>query len=76
MNIHKNTGLHIVISAPIIEMCVVTLMEIIINIIIIIIIIFFFFSMKFNFHSVAVVFTLVETKQMRINVHKRNKTKT
>jgi hypothetical protein len=27
-------------------------------------------------HSVAVVLTLVQTKQMRINTHKRNNTKT
>ena len=28
------------------------------------------------FHSVAVVLTLVQTKQIRINAHKRNNTKT
>jgi len=29
-----------------------------------------------SFHSVAVVLTLVQTKQIRINIHKRNNTKT
>ena len=28
-----------------------------------------------SIHSVAVVFTLVQTKQIRINIHKRNDTK-
>ena len=32
-------------------------------------------SMQLNCHSVAVVLTLVQTKQMRINIHKRNNTK-
>ena len=31
---------------------------------------------QLSFHSVAVVLTLVQTKQMRINIHKRNNTKT
>ena len=29
-----------------------------------------------SFHSVAVVLTLVQTKQVRINIHKQNNTKT
>jgi hypothetical protein len=29
-----------------------------------------------TFHSVAVVLTLVQTNQIRINIHKRNNTKT
>ena len=32
--------------------------------------------MQLSCHSVAVVFTLVRTKQIRINIHKRNNTKT
>jgi hypothetical protein len=31
--------------------------------------------MQLSIHSVAVVFTLVQTKQIRINIHKRNNTK-
>jgi len=31
--------------------------------------------LQLSFHSVAVVFTLVETKQIRINTHKRNNKK-
>jgi hypothetical protein len=32
--------------------------------------------LRLSFYSVAVVLTLVETKQIRINIHKRNSTKT
>ena len=32
--------------------------------------------LQFSFPSVAVVLTLVQTKQIRINIHKRNNTKT
>jgi hypothetical protein len=32
--------------------------------------------MQLSFHSVAVVLTLVQTKQIRINIHKRKSTKT
>jgi hypothetical protein len=31
--------------------------------------------MQLSFHSVAVVLTLVYTKQIRINIHKRNNTR-
>ena len=34
------------------------------------------YLLQFSCHSVAVVLTLVQTKQIRINVHKRNNTKT
>ena len=32
--------------------------------------------LQLSCHSVAVVLTLVQTKQIRINIHKRNNTKT
>jgi hypothetical protein len=32
--------------------------------------------LQLSFHSLAVVLTLVQTKQIRINIHKRNITKT
>jgi len=32
-------------------------------------------QMQLSCHSVAVVLTLVQTKQIRINIHKRNNTK-
>jgi hypothetical protein len=32
--------------------------------------------LQFSVHVVAVVLTRVQTKQLRINIHKRNKTKT
>jgi hypothetical protein len=32
--------------------------------------------LQLSFHSVAVVLALVQTKQIRINIHKRNNTKT
>jgi len=39
-------------------------------------IISYYYVLQFNFHSVAVVLTLVQAKQIRINIHKRNNTKT
>ena len=42
----------------------------------IIIIIIITYLLQLSCHSVAVVLTLVQTKQIRINVHKRNNTKT
>ena len=48
-------------------------MACIITIIIIIIIIII---TAIEFHSVAVVLTIVQTKQIRINIHERNNTKT
>ena len=39
-------------------------------IIIIIIIIYYYFLLQLSCHSVAVVLTLVQTKQIRINIHK------
>ena len=44
-------------------------------IIIIIIIIITTYLLQLSFHSMAVVLTLVQTKQIRINIHKRNNTK-
>ena len=41
-----------------------------------IIIIIITYLLQLSCHSVAVVLTLVQTKQIRINVHKRNNTKT
>ena len=41
----------------------------------IIIIIIIIYLLQLSCHSVAVVLTLVQTKQIRINVHKRNNTK-
>jgi len=32
-------------------------------------------SIQLSFHSMAVVLTLVQTKQIRINIHKRDNTK-
>ena len=43
--------------------------------IIIIIIITIIILLQLSFHPVAVVLTLVQTKQIRINIHKRNNTK-
>jgi len=40
------------------------------------IIFYYYYLLKLSFHSVAVVLTLVQTKQVRINIHKRNNTKT
>jgi len=37
---------------------------------------FLLLLLKLSFHSVAVVLTLVQTKQIRIKIHKRNNTKT
>jgi len=34
------------------------------------------YLLQLSFHSVAVVLTIVQTKQVRINVRKRNNTKT
>ena len=34
------------------------------------------YLLQLSFHSVAVVLTIVQTKQVRINVHKRNNKKT
>jgi len=34
------------------------------------------YLLQFSFHSMAVVLTVVQTKQIRINIHKRNNTKT
>jgi hypothetical protein len=34
------------------------------------------YLLKLSLHSVAVVLTLVQTKQIRTNIHKRNNTKT
>jgi len=50
--------------------------RIIIIIIIIIITYLLTYLLQFSFHSVAVVLTPVQTKQIRINVHKGNNTKT
>jgi len=36
---------------------------------------YYYYLLKLICHSVAVVLTLVQTKQMRINIHKRNKPK-
>jgi hypothetical protein len=44
-------------------------------IIIIIIIIIITYLLQLSFHSVAVVLTLVQTKQIGINIHKLNNTK-
>jgi hypothetical protein len=35
----------------------------------------YYYSLQLCFHSVAVVLTLIQTKQIRINIHKRNSTK-
>jgi hypothetical protein len=37
---------------------------------------YYYYLLQFSCHSVAVVLTLVQTKQIRINIHKRNNTKT
>ena len=37
---------------------------------------YYFYLLQLSFHSVAVVLTLVQTKQIRINIYKRNNTKT
>jgi len=37
---------------------------------------YYYYLLRLSCHSVAVVLTLVQTKQIRINIHKRNKTKT
>ena len=34
------------------------------------------YLLQLNFHSMAVVLTVVQIKQIRINIHKRNNTKT
>ena len=36
---------------------------------------YYYYLLRLSCHSVAVVLTLVQTKQIRINIHKRNKTK-
>ena len=36
---------------------------------------YYYYLLQFSFHSVAAVLTLVQTKQIRINIHKRNNTK-
>jgi uncharacterized protein (UPF0333 family) len=51
------------------------LLLIIIIIIIIIITYLFIYLLQLSCHSVAVVLTPVQTKQIRINTHKRNNTK-
>jgi hypothetical protein len=38
--------------------------------------IFIYYKLQLSCHSAAVVFALVQTKQIRINVHKRNNKKT
>ena len=35
----------------------------------------YYYVLQLSCHSVAVVLSLVQTKQMRINIHKRNNTK-
>jgi len=37
---------------------------------------YYYYLLQLRCHSVAVVFTLLQTKQIRISVHKRNNTKT
>jgi hypothetical protein len=37
---------------------------------------YYYYLLQLSCHSVTVVFTLVQTKQIRINIHKRNNTKT
>jgi hypothetical protein len=37
---------------------------------------YYYYLLQLSFHSVAIVLTLVQTKQIRINIHKRNNTKT
>jgi hypothetical protein len=37
---------------------------------------YYYYLLQLSFHSVAVVLTLVQTKQIRINTHKRNNIKT
>ena len=37
---------------------------------------YYYYLLQLSCHSVAVVLKLVHTKQMRINIHKRNDTKT
>ena len=37
---------------------------------------YYYYLLQLSFHSVAVVLTLVQTKQIGINIHKRNNTKT
>ena len=37
---------------------------------------YYYYLLQLSCHSVAVVITLVQTKQIRINIHKRNNTKT
>ena len=37
---------------------------------------YYYYLLQLSCHSVAVVTTLVQTKQIRINIHKRNNTKT
>ena len=36
---------------------------------------YYYYKMQLSCHSVAAVLTLVQTKQIRINIHKRNNTK-
>jgi len=36
---------------------------------------YYYYLLKLSFHWVAVVLTPVQTKQIRINIHKRNNTK-
>ena len=37
---------------------------------------YYYSLLQFSFHSVAVVLTVVQSKQIRLNIRKRNKTKT
>ena len=37
---------------------------------------YYYYLMQLSFHSVAVVLTLIQAKRRRINIHKRNNTKT
>jgi hypothetical protein len=39
-------------------------------------VIYYYYLLHWSLHSVAVVLTLIQTKQIRINIHKRNNTKT
>jgi hypothetical protein len=36
---------------------------------------YYYYYLQLSFHSVAVILTLVQTKQIRRNIHKRNKQK-
>jgi len=37
---------------------------------------YYYYYLQLSCHSMAVVLTLIQTKQVRINIHKRNNTKT